>query len=69
MTKEAGRVRGSSRCRLFGRSLPRDRFERAGHCRIVILNEVKDPAYVPRITQTSLCDHQTMGEVPRLRSG
>ena len=69
MTKEAGRLRGSSRCRLFGRSLQRDRFERARHCRIVILNEVKDPAYVLRITQTLLSDHETMGEVPRLRSG
>jgi hypothetical protein len=38
---------------------------RARHCRIVILNEVKDPAYVLRITQTLLSDHETMGEVPR----
>src|SRR5437660_12468512 len=29
MTKEADRLRGSSRCRLFGRSRPRDRFEYA----------------------------------------
>jgi hypothetical protein len=38
---------------------------RQTHCRIVILNEVKDPAYMRRITQTLLSDHETMGEVPR----
>jgi hypothetical protein len=41
----------------------------AGHCRIVILNQVKDPAYVLRITQTLLSDHETRGAVRRLRSG
>ena len=57
-------------CRLFGRGPPaRSVQARARHCRVVILNEVKDPAYVLLTPQTSLCDHETMARGPSLVLG